>query len=90
MHELVKAVLEGRDVGRAGDLFTCSDWEIVSDLQTTLLTLKRIFTSPTYLTDTNSQSIVEISLARITSAIRLVLPLTIFIVSTMKQTYKAL
>ncbi len=70
MHDLLIRVLEQRDLSKAGDLFSISDWEIVSDLQTALASLKDIFNTRTYASDQNSQSVVEICLARIPAAIR--------------------
>lgn len=70
MHELISQVLDRRDLSKAGELFNINDWDVISDLQTSLSKLTEIFNSKSYATDPNSQSVVEICLARITSAIR--------------------
>lgn len=70
MHELISQVLERRDLSKAGELFNIDDWDVVTDLQASLSKLTEIFNSKSYQTDANSQSVVEICLARITSAVR--------------------
>lgn len=70
MHELVAYVLDHRDLSKAGELFNIDDWQIVSDVQPVLTKLKEIFNAKSYTSDLNSQSVVEICLARITLAIR--------------------
>uniref|UniRef100_A0A914V7E7 Uncharacterized protein n=1 Tax=Plectus sambesii TaxID=2011161 RepID=A0A914V7E7_9BILA len=73
MHDLLIRVLDGRQLSKAGQLFSISDYDVIADLHTALAKLKQIFNGDGYDQDTNSQSVVEICLARITSAIRLVI-----------------
>ncbi|VDP14886.1 unnamed protein product [Soboliphyme baturini] len=70
MHELLSQVLDHRDLSKAGALFSVRDWDIVSDLPAATPKLKHIFNSSSYASDSNAQSVVEICLARITSAVR--------------------
>jgi protein melted len=55
---------------QAGDLFSVSDNAIANDLTEVILTITRISTMPDYLNNNNDQSVVEICVTRVTSAIR--------------------
>ncbi|KAL1285062.1 Protein melted [Trichinella pseudospiralis] len=58
------------NLSKAGDLFAIADWDIVTVLPGALPKLKQLIANPTYLADDSEQSVVEITIARITSAIR--------------------
>lgn len=70
MHETVARVLELRDLSRARDLFAVPNEEIITHVEEITLKLAKIFSHRSYINDTNSQSIAEICIARITSAVR--------------------
>uniref|UniRef100_F1KT96 Protein melted n=1 Tax=Ascaris suum TaxID=6253 RepID=F1KT96_ASCSU len=70
MHALLVRVLDHRQLSHAGQLFTISDYDVITDLHRTLAKIKAIFNDPGYARNTNDQSVVEIVLARITAAIR--------------------
>lgn len=55
---------------QAGDLFSVSDEAIVNDLTEVLNTICDITSSPDYVSNDNDQSVVEICITRVTSAIR--------------------
>jgi protein melted len=55
---------------QAGDLFSVSDNAIANDLTEVILTITKISTMPDYLNNNNDQSVVEICVTRVTSAIR--------------------
>jgi protein melted len=55
---------------QAGDLFSVSDHAIANDLTEVILTITKISTMPDYLNNNNDQSVVEICVTRVTSAIR--------------------
>ncbi|KAE9549824.1 hypothetical protein FO519_006958 [Halicephalobus sp. NKZ332] len=67
---LLSKVLEQRKVHCADQLFSVSDYEIITELHSSLALIKHIFNDPHYVDNTNDQSVVELALARITSAIR--------------------
>ncbi|VDN04493.1 unnamed protein product [Thelazia callipaeda] len=70
MHTLLVRILEHRQLSHAGQLFTISDYDVITDLHRTLAKIKSIFNASDYCRNANDQSVVEISLARITAAIR--------------------
>lgn len=72
MHQLFVEVLTKRDLSRAGDLFSIEDKSIVPDLSVLINEIQRISSSRDFNKVNNDQSVIEICLARITSAIRLV------------------
>lgn len=72
MHPLFVEVLSKKDLSRAGELFAIDDRAIVKDLSELLATIKKISNSPYYIDRHNDQSVVEICLTRIISAIRYV------------------
>ncbi|XP_074598249.1 ventricular zone expressed PH domain-containing protein melted isoform X2 [Brevipalpus obovatus] len=70
MHQLFVEVLTKRDLSRAGDLFLIDDKNIVTDLSILINEIQRISNSRDFNKVNNDQSVIEICLARITSAIR--------------------
>ncbi|KAH7727336.1 PH domain containing protein [Aphelenchoides avenae] len=66
----LKRVLQYRQLHCADQLFATSDYEILSELHPALVLIKRIFNDPAYVHNSNDQSAVELTLSRITSAIR--------------------
>lgn len=70
MHELFTQVLSKKDLSKAGDLFSVADAEIVSDLTEVVNTIAEIASLPDYVNNDNDQSVVEICITRVTSAIR--------------------
>lgn len=70
MHELLAQVLENRDLSRAGDLFSVEDQKIVGDLSEVLTKIGDIASGSDFLHSDNVQSVVEICITRVTSAIR--------------------
>ncbi|XP_053205519.1 protein melted-like isoform X2 [Panonychus citri] len=70
MHQLFVEVLTKRDLSRAGDLFSIEDKSIVPDLSVLINEIQRISSSRDFNKVNNDQSVIEICLARITSAIR--------------------
>ncbi|XP_077998363.1 ventricular zone-expressed PH domain-containing protein 1-like isoform X2 [Glandiceps talaboti] len=70
MHDLFAQVLAQRDLTRAGDLFSIEDKDIVNDLSEVLNKIQEISSSPDYLQNDNDQSVVEICITRVTTAIR--------------------
>ena len=69
MHQLFVEVLSKKDLSRAGELFAIDDRSIVGDLSELLSTIQRISSSPNFIDRHNDQSVVEICLTRIISAI---------------------
>jgi hypothetical protein len=67
---LLLNVLESGELAKAGQLFNTSDYEIVGDLANIFTILKRILKSTEFQNNANTQCVLEICLARITSAIR--------------------
>ena len=55
---------------QAGDLFSLEDQSIINDFSQVLKTIQHIITQPDFLTNHNDQSLVEICITRLTSAIR--------------------
>ncbi|KAK6617844.1 hypothetical protein RUM43_014073 [Polyplax serrata] len=70
MHELFTQVLGKKDLSRAGDLFTVNDAEIANDLTEVIKTISEITSNSDYVNNDNDQSVVEICITRVTSAIR--------------------
>lgn len=70
MHQLLAQVLENRDLSRAGDLFSVDDQKIVGDLSEVLTKIREIASACDFLHSDNIQSVVEICITRVTSAIR--------------------
>ena len=70
MHRLFEQVLEKKDLSKAGDLFSLDDSLIVDELSTVLNTIQEISNKPEFLTSHNDQSLVEICVTRVISAIR--------------------
>ncbi|XP_034247759.1 protein melted isoform X2 [Thrips palmi] len=70
MHELFTQVLSKKDLSKAGDLFSVADAEIVNDLTEVVTTIAEIASLPDYVNNDNDQSVVEICITRVTSAIR--------------------
>ncbi len=70
MHELFEQVLGHRDLSKAGDLFSLEDKDIEDDLSAVLQKIQEISSSSDYQKNINDQSVVEISINRVTAAIR--------------------
>mgnify|MGYP001563966183 CR=1 FL=1 len=70
MHELFLQVLSQRDLSKAGDLFSLDDREIKDELSEVLHRIQDIASASDYLSNDNNQSVVEICVTRVTSAIR--------------------
>lgn len=70
MHELFAQVLTNRDLSRAGDLFSIDDNSVVADLSEVLSKIQEIASSSDFIQNDNNQSVVEICITRVTSAIR--------------------
>ncbi|CAG2162715.1 unnamed protein product [Oppiella nova] len=70
MHQLFVEVLAKRDLSKAGDLFSIDDKSIVADLSELIHHIQKISSADSFLDKHNDQSVVEICLTRITSAIR--------------------
>ena len=60
-------------LGFSGELFSIDDRAIVADLSELLSTIQRISSSPNFVERHNDQSVVEICLTRIISAIRYII-----------------
>ncbi|KAL4221293.1 sensory organ morphogenesis [Mactra antiquata] len=70
MHELFSQVLTKKDLSKAGELFSLEDNDIKNDLTEVLERLCEIAKSSEYASSDNDQSVVEICITRVTSAIR--------------------
>ncbi|KAK7062980.1 Pleckstrin y domain [Halocaridina rubra] len=70
MHELFTQVLTHKDLSKAGDLFNVPDNVIVNDLTNVINKIRDIASLPEYTRNDNDQSVVEICITRVTSAIR--------------------
>ncbi|KAL1138058.1 hypothetical protein AAG570_009753 [Ranatra chinensis] len=70
MHELFTQVLNKKDLSKAGDLFSVADQAIVNDLTEVVNKISEIASLPDYVNNVNDQSVVEICITRVTSAIR--------------------
>lgn len=72
MHSLFEEVLSKRDLSKAGMLFSLDDKEIEDDLSNVLKGIHVIADTDDYESNDNDQSVVEICITRVTTAIRLV------------------
>ncbi|XP_022345300.2 ventricular zone-expressed PH domain-containing protein homolog 1-like [Crassostrea virginica] len=70
MHELFAKVLNEKDLSKAGDLFSLEDRDIVGDIATALQKIGEITDTEDYINNDNDQSVVEICITRVTTAIR--------------------
>ncbi|KAL0841756.1 hypothetical protein ABMA28_014021 [Loxostege sticticalis] len=70
MHELLKHVLNERDLTRAGDIFAIPDSEIVDDLNEVLKQITEISSRPDYCRNDRDQALIEICVTRVTSCIK--------------------
>jgi len=70
MHELFLLVLTEKDLSKAGDLFSLDDKDVEDGLTDVLHKMRLIADVPQYLQNDNDQSVVEICITRVTSAIR--------------------
>ncbi|XP_068629471.1 protein melted [Battus philenor] len=70
MHELLKHVLNARDLTRAGDLFGIPDSEIVDDLNEVLKQITEISSRTDYCRNDRDQALIEICVTRTTSCIK--------------------
>lgn len=70
MHDLFAQVLTNRDLSRAGDLFSIDDKSVVGDLSEVLCRIQEIASASDFTHNDNNQSVVEICITRVTSAIR--------------------
>lgn len=73
MHPLFEQVLLKKDLSLAGEVFNVKDKEIEEDISSIIHCLKDIVNREQYLYQHNEQSVVEIVLTKITSAIRLLI-----------------
>uniref|UniRef100_A0A6A7G114 Protein melted-like n=3 Tax=Hirondellea gigas TaxID=1518452 RepID=A0A6A7G114_9CRUS len=70
MHEMFSYVLNKKDLSKAGDLFQVADEVILKDLPAIINKIIDITSQADYSHNLNDQSVVEICITRITSAIR--------------------
>ncbi|XP_037075485.1 protein melted-like [Pollicipes pollicipes] len=70
MHELFRQVLNEKDLSRAGELFSLDDEQVVGDLQEVIKKILEVTSRPEFLNSINEQSVVEIAITRVTSAVR--------------------
>ena len=70
MHELFAQVLSAKDLSKAGELFSLEDNEIERDLDEIIKRIEEIADTEEYEKNDNDQSVVEICITRITTAIR--------------------
>ena len=70
MHELFAEVLTRKDLSKAGDLFSLEDVAIEKDLSDVVGKICQIVDTADYEINDNDQSVVEICITRITTAIR--------------------
>ena len=70
MHELFAQVLNQKDLSKAGELFSLEDDEIAGDLSDVLTKIGEIVDTKDYAAIDNDQSVVEICVTRVTTAIR--------------------
>jgi len=70
MHELFAQVLNKKDLSKAGDLFSLDDKDIRGDLISVLQKIGEIIKHKDYSSNDNDQSVVEICVTRVTTAIR--------------------
>lgn len=72
MHDLFAQVLSKKDLSKAGELFSLEDDVIEIDLGEIIHHIQQIADTKEYETNDNDQSVVEICITRITTAIRLI------------------
>ncbi|XP_041377573.1 ventricular zone-expressed PH domain-containing protein homolog 1-like [Gigantopelta aegis] len=70
MHELFAEVLTRKDLSKAGDLFSLEDVAIEKDLSDVVEKICQIVDTADYEINDNDQSVVEICITRLTTAIR--------------------
>ncbi|KAL8583519.1 hypothetical protein ACOMHN_054835 [Nucella lapillus] len=70
MHQLFEEVLRGRDLSKAGMLFSLEDKDIEEDLSEVVQGIHSIADSEDYEMSDNDQSVVEICITRVSTAIR--------------------
>ena len=70
MHALFEEVLAKRDLSKAGMLFSLEDKEIEEDLSQVVQEIHNIADSDEYEISDNDQSVVEICITRVNTAIR--------------------
>lgn len=70
MNKLFAEVLEKRDLSKAGELFSLSDDDIKDDIAPVLDAIGKILDCKDYTQNDNDQSVVEICITRVTTAIR--------------------
>ena len=70
MHSLFEEVLTKRDLSKAGTLFSLEDKEIEDDLSEVVKVIHEIADGKEYEESDNDQSVVEICITRVSSAIR--------------------
>ncbi|GFR64654.1 ventricular zone-expressed PH domain-containing-like protein 1 [Elysia marginata] len=70
MHQLFDQVLSAKDLSKAGELFSLEDVEIERDLEEIIKRIEEIADTLEYEKNDNDQSVVEICITRITTAIR--------------------
>ncbi|KOB64183.1 Uncharacterized protein OBRU01_24518, partial [Operophtera brumata] len=70
MHELLKHVLNERDLTRAGDIFAIPDSEIVDDLNEVLKQITDISSRSDYCRNDRDQALIEICVTRVTSCVK--------------------
>lgn len=68
---LIRA-LQSRKLTAADQLFSVSDYDIITEIHPALVRIKQLLNEPNYVDNQNDQQIVELVLSRITVAIRLV------------------
>ncbi|XP_041977515.1 protein melted isoform X2 [Aricia agestis] len=70
MHELLKHVLNERDLTRAGDIFSIPDCDIVDDLNDVLQQITDISSRADYIRNDHDQALIEICVTKVTSCIK--------------------
>lgn len=70
MHKLFAEVLNQKDLSKAGELFSLEDKDIEADLSDIIDRIHDIADTADYDSNDNDQSVVEICITRITTAIR--------------------
>ena len=70
MHDLFAQVLNKKDLSKAGELFSLDDKSIKGDLICVLQKIGEIIDNKDYSINDNDQSVVEICVTRVTTAIR--------------------
>ncbi|CAJ0957774.1 unnamed protein product, partial [Mesorhabditis belari] len=70
MHAVIERVLQQRQLQTASQLFAISDYDVISDLHAVFARIKEILNEREYAKKKDDQSVVELLLARILTAIR--------------------